>query len=174
MLRVLDHDRKHNMTMKQKLRMPLFLSLISLFLAASVSSQAAAEKSNKTSSGTSAQKSAHHIGVARNPYLGAIVIDAATGKVLFEDQADAKGYPASVLKLMDLLIILEKIQQKQLSLQDQVPVSAKAAKTGGSQVWLAEKESFSLDEMLYALMVQSANDAAVALAERVGGSTEAF
>ena len=96
-------------------------------------------------------------------------MDAATGKVLYEDQADAKGYPASVLKLMDLLIILEKIEQKQLSLQDQVPVSAKASQTGGSQVWLAEKESFTVDEMLYALMIQSANDAAVALAEKVGG-----
>jgi D-alanyl-D-alanine carboxypeptidase (penicillin-binding protein 5/6) len=72
------------------------------------------------------------------------------------------------------LIILEKIEHGQLSLQDQVPVSAKAAKTGGSQVWLAEKESFSLDDMLYALMVQSANDAAVALAEKVAGSTDAF
>jgi D-alanyl-D-alanine carboxypeptidase (penicillin-binding protein 5/6) len=111
---------------------------------------------------------------ARDPYLGAIVLDAATGRVLFEDHADAQGYPASVLKLMDLLIYLEKIQQGQLSLQDQVITSAKASHTGGSRVWLAEKESFTVDEMLYALMVQSANDAAVALAEKVGGSTEGF
>jgi D-alanyl-D-alanine carboxypeptidase (penicillin-binding protein 5/6) len=111
---------------------------------------------------------------ARNPYLGAIVVDAASGRVLFEDHADAKGYPASVLKLMDLLILLEKIQQGQLSLQDQVVASAKASHTGGSRVYLKEAESFPLDEMLYALMVQSANDAAVALAEKVGGSTEAF
>jgi serine-type D-Ala-D-Ala carboxypeptidase (penicillin-binding protein 5/6) len=112
--------------------------------------------------------------IAKNPYLGAIVVDAASGRVLFEEHADAKGYPASVLKLMDLLIILEKIEAGQLSLQDQVPVSAKASQTGGSQVYLAEKESFPVDDMLYALMVQSANDAAVALAERVAGSTEAF
>jgi D-alanyl-D-alanine carboxypeptidase (penicillin-binding protein 5/6) len=112
--------------------------------------------------------------MARNPYLGAIVVEAATGRVLFEDQADTRGYPASMQKLMDLLIILEKIEHGQLSLKDAVPVSAKAAKTGGSQVWLAEKESFSLEDMLYALMVQSANDAAVALAEKVAGSTEAF
>jgi D-alanyl-D-alanine carboxypeptidase (penicillin-binding protein 5/6) len=117
---------------------------------------------------------AHNGTLARNPYLGAIVVDASTGRVLFEDRADAKGYPASVQKLMDLLIILDKIKQGQLSLQDPVPVSAKAAKTGGSQVWLAEKETFSLEEMLYALMVQSANDAAVALAEKVAGSTDAF
>jgi D-alanyl-D-alanine carboxypeptidase (penicillin-binding protein 5/6) len=101
-------------------------------------------------------------------------VDAGTGKVLFENQADAKGYPASVLKLMDLLIILEKIEQKQLSLQDQVPVSAKASHTGGSRVWLKEKESFTVDEMLYALMIQSANDAAVALAEKVAGGTDGF
>ena len=111
---------------------------------------------------------------ARAPYLGAIVLNAASGRVLFEDHADAKGYPASVLKLMDLLLCLEKIQRGQLSLQDQVTVSAKASHTGGSRVWLAEKESFTVDEMLYALMVQSANDAAVALAEKLAGSTEGF
>jgi serine-type D-Ala-D-Ala carboxypeptidase (penicillin-binding protein 5/6) len=112
--------------------------------------------------------------IARDPYLGAIVIDAASGRVLLQDQPDAKGYPASVLKLMDLLIVLERIEQKQLSFQDQVTVSVKAAKTGGSQVWLAEKEVFTVDELLYALMVQSANDAAVALAEKVAGTTDAF
>ena len=112
--------------------------------------------------------------IAASPYLGAIVVDAATGKVLFEDKADAKGYPASTLKLMDLLIILEKIEQKQIALQDQVRVSAKASHIGGSRVWLAEKETFTLDDMLYALMVQSANDVAVALAEKLAGSTEAF
>jgi serine-type D-Ala-D-Ala carboxypeptidase (penicillin-binding protein 5/6) len=112
--------------------------------------------------------------ISRDPYIGAIAIDAATGKVLFEDQADAKGYPASTLKLMDLLIILEKIEAKQLALTDQVTISAKASKTGGSQVWLAEKEVFSIDELLYALMIQSANDAAVALSEKIAGTSEAF
>lgn len=112
--------------------------------------------------------------IAGNPYLGVVVVDNATGKALFEDQADAEGYPASVLKLMDLLIILERIDQKQLSLQDPVTVSAKASHISGSRVWLAEKEAFPVDEMLYALIVQSANDVAVALAEKVAGSTEAF
>ena len=112
--------------------------------------------------------------IAENPYLGAIVVDNATGKVLFEDKADVEGYPASVLKLMDLLIVLEKIEQNQLALQDPVIVSAKASHIGGSRVWLAEKETFTVDEMLYALMVQSANDVAVALAEKLAGSTEAF
>lgn len=123
---------------------------------------------------TKPAKSAHSYSISRNPYLGAIVEDASNGNVLFEGDADAKGYPASVLKMMDLLIILEKIEHGQLALTDQVPVSAKASKTGGSQVWLAQGESFTLEDMLYALMVKSANDAAVALAEKVAGSTDAF
>ena len=121
-----------------------------------------------------AGKAAPKHSIAATPYLGAIVVEAATGKVLYDDKADAKGYPASMLKLMDLLIILEKIEQKQIALQDPVQVSAKASHIGGSRVWLAEKETFSVDDMLYALTVQSANDVAVALAEKLAGSTEAF
>jgi len=143
------------------------VGLVTLLSPAQISVQAASHKASRSIP-------SHKGVISRDPYLGALVVEATTGKVLFEDQADAKGYPASVLKLMDLLVVLEKIQQKLLSLQDQVPVSAKAAKTGGSQVWLAQKEAFTVDEMLYALMVQSANDAAVALAEKVGGSAEAF
>lgn len=148
------------------------LGLLLLLCAGQPMAEAAASATKTTASSTA--KSASRKTIARDPWLGAIVVDATTGKVLYEDQADAKGYPASVLKLMDLLIILEKIEQKQVSFQDQVPVSAKASKIGGSQVWLAEKESFTVDEMLYALMVQSANDAAVALAEKVAGSTDGF
>ena len=133
----------------------------------------AAAKSKSSTSAAPAKPQKRNT-IARDPYLGAIAVEAASGRVLFQDQPDAKGYPASVLKLMDLLIVLEKVEQKQLSFQDQVTVSAKASKTGGSQVWLAEKETFTVDELLYALMVQSANDAAVALAEKVGGTTDAF
>jgi D-alanyl-D-alanine carboxypeptidase (penicillin-binding protein 5/6) len=149
----------------------VLLLLVSAIQPAAV---AATAKSTKSPAAAPANKSARSKSIARDPWLGAIVLDADTGKVLFENQADSKGYPASVLKLMDLLIILEKIDQKQLSLQDQVPVSAKASQTGGSRVWLKEKESFTVDEMLYALMIQSANDAAVALAEKVAGSTDGF
>src|ERR1051326_736695 len=151
----------------------LGLGLAALLSAVAPVTQAAAQKTSKSAAGGGAARAGKEV-VARDPFLGAIVVDAATGRVLFEDHADAKGYPASVLKLMDLLIILEKVERGGLSFRDPVPVSAKAARTGGSQVWLAEKESFSVDEMLYALMVQSANDAAVALAEKVAGSTDAF
>lgn len=112
--------------------------------------------------------------ISRNPYLGAIVIDAATGKVLFEDNADAKGYPASVTKMMNFLIILEAVEAKQITLQDKITVSAEVAKIGGSQVYLREKEVYSVDDLLYALMVQSANDAAAALALHYTGSKEKF
>jgi serine-type D-Ala-D-Ala carboxypeptidase (penicillin-binding protein 5/6) len=152
----------------------LIPGLLLLLSAGQLTTEAAAAATAKSNAASPAAKSARGKPIARDPWLGAVVLDAATGKVLYEDQADAKGYPASVLKLMDLLIILEKIEQKQLSLQDQVPVSAKASHTGGSRVWLKEKESFTVDEMLYALMIQSANDAAVALAEKVAGSTDGF
>ena len=151
----------------------LGLGLAALLSAVAPVTQAAAQKTSKSAAGGGAARAGKEV-VARDPYLGAIVVDAANGRALFEDHADAKGYPASVLKLMDLLIVLEKVERGQLSFQDPVTVSAKAARTGGSQVWLAEKESFSVDELLYALMVQSANDAAVALAEKVAGTTDAF
>lgn len=108
------------------------------------------------------------------PYLGAIVVNAETGDVVFEDNADAQCYPASIVKLMDLLLIEENIQQHTLTLSDTVPVTADAARIGGSEVWLKEKEIFPLEELLHALIVQSANDAAVALALHIAGSTESF
>lgn len=111
---------------------------------------------------------------ARDPYLGAIAVDGVTGRVLFEERADEPGYPASVIKLMDLLIVRDKIQQGSLTLATPVPVSAAAAGMGGSQVYLAEKEVFPLEDMLYALMIQSANDVAHALAELVAGSPAGF
>ena len=112
--------------------------------------------------------------ISKNPYLGAILIDAANGKVLFEDNPDVKGHPASIIKLMNLLIVLEHIKNGSITLQDKITIIAEVAKIGGSQVYLKENEEFTVDELLYALMVQSANDAAVALAIHVGGTKDAF
>lgn len=109
-----------------------------------------------------------------NPYLGAVVVDAATGKALFEDNADAKGYPASLTKLMVLLVILDAVDSNHLTLDEPVTVTAEASRMGGSQVYLAENEVFPVDELLYALIVESANDAAAALAIHYAGSKEAF
>jgi D-alanyl-D-alanine carboxypeptidase (penicillin-binding protein 5/6) len=112
--------------------------------------------------------------VSRNPYLGAIVTDAATGEVLFEDNADARGFPASITKLMTFFVVMERVESGQVALDAPVTVSAEAARTGGSQVYLKQGEVFTVDDLLYALMIQSANDAAVALAYHAAGSREAF
>jgi D-alanyl-D-alanine carboxypeptidase (penicillin-binding protein 5/6) len=109
-----------------------------------------------------------------DPYLGAIVIDADTGQILLEDHSDAKGYPASILKLMNLLIILEKINSGALKLDEKITITAESSTIGGSQVYLKEHEVFTVDELLYAMMIQSANDAAAALAIHVAGSKEGF
>jgi D-alanyl-D-alanine carboxypeptidase (penicillin-binding protein 5/6) len=112
--------------------------------------------------------------VARNPYAGAVVIDAATGKVLFQDGADVRAYPASITKLMTLLVILDAIDAHCLRLDEPVTVTPKASRIGGSQVYLKDNEVFPVEELLYALMIESANDAAVALAIHYAGTKEAF
>lgn len=109
-----------------------------------------------------------------NPYAGAIAIDAATGEPLFTKDALKPVYPASVLKLMDLYVILDLVRQGRVRLDDMVTTSEEAYNMGGSQVYLDVGEQFTVDDLLYALMIQSANDAAVALAEHVAGSKEGF
>lgn len=112
--------------------------------------------------------------ISTDPYRSAILLNAQTGEVLFEKNADAVIYPASSLKLMTLLVILERIEQGFFKLDDMVQVTVEAYKMGGSQVYLDPKEQFSIEDLLYALMIQSANDAAVALAGHVAGSQDAF
>lgn len=107
-------------------------------------------------------------------YKGAIVMDAASGAILFEDRADYEGPPASVTKLMTFLLVHDRLARGDLTLATPVNVTAESAKTGGSQVYLAEKETFSVEELLYALMIASANDAASALAIHLAGSRAAF
>ncbi|HEY0947313.1 MAG TPA: D-alanyl-D-alanine carboxypeptidase family protein [Opitutaceae bacterium] len=108
------------------------------------------------------------------PYKGAVIMDAATGNVLFEENADVVTPPASVTKLMTFLIVYEQVRSGKLSLDTPVTTSADESRIGGTQVWLKEHETFTVDELLYALMIQSANDAAAALARAAAGSREAF
>lgn len=95
---------------------------------------------------------------------GTICVDAESGMVLSESTADRLGHPASVTKLMTFLLILEDARDQQLNLNSLVKISKEATKIGGSQVWLAVGEEFTVKDLLYALMLHSANDAAVALA----------
>ena len=107
-------------------------------------------------------------------FAGTICVDAATGTVLSQQKADFPGHPASVTKLMTTLLILEDIKANKLSMRSRVAVTKAAADIGGSQVWLAPGESFTVEEMLYALLLKSANDVAVALAIDRAGSVPAF
>lgn len=107
-------------------------------------------------------------------YKGAIVTDAATGNVLFENNPDVVTPPASMTKLMTFAVLHDKLAEGSLTLATPVTVDAADAKMGGTQVFLKEKEVFSVEELIYAVMIQSANDAAHALARASAGSVPAF
>lgn len=104
----------------------------------------------------------------------AVLMDAESGRVLYAKNADEALPPASVTKVMTLLCVFEAIDGGSLALTDTVTVSENAASMGGSQVYLEVGEEMTVDEMLKCVVVSSANDAAVALAEKVSGSEEAF
>lgn len=104
----------------------------------------------------------------------AILMEASTGEVILEKDADAKRSPASITKVMTLLLTFEAIEEGKVSLTDEVLVSEHASSMGGSQVFLAEGEKQSLDTMIKCIVISSGNDASVAVAEHVAGSEDAF
>lgn len=104
----------------------------------------------------------------------AVLMEASTGKILGEQNADEALPPASVTKIMTLLLVMEAIEAGTISLDDQVQASANAASMGGSQIYLKEGETMTVDDLIKSVVVASANDAAVALAEYVCGSEEVF
>ena len=108
------------------------------------------------------------------PCRAAILIDQTSGAVLYEMNADQTMPIASITKVMTLLLTFEAVHAGRLTMDTAVPVSEHAYHMGGSQIWLEPGEQFTLDEMLKAICVSSANDAAVAVAELVGGSEPAF
>lgn len=104
----------------------------------------------------------------------AILMDTVTGKILIAKNVHEELPPASVTKVMSLLIIMEAIEDGKISLSDTVTVSETASKKGGSQIWLETGEKMTVDELLKATVVASANDACTALGEFVAGSETAF
>ncbi len=104
----------------------------------------------------------------------AILISQDTGEVLYEKDAHTPRSPASVTKIMTLLLIAEAIDGGALRMDDTVTASAEAATMGGSQIWLEEGETMTVDEMVKCIAVASANDCAVAMAEKLAGSEHAF
>lgn len=108
------------------------------------------------------------------PCKAAVLIEQNSGTVLYEKQPDLQLPIASITKVMTLLLTMEAVDSGKVGLQDTVPVSEHSYSMGGSQIWLEPGETFTLDEMLKAICVSSANDAAVAVAEFIGGSEPAF
>ena len=103
-----------------------------------------------------------------------VLMDVSNGKLLLGKNEHERLYPASVTKIMTLLLVIEKIDSGKLSLEDKVTASTAAAGKGGSQIWLKEGETMTVDELLRAAAIGSANDACTALAEHIAGSEEGF
>lgn len=104
----------------------------------------------------------------------AVLLESSTGKVIFEQNARERRSPASITKIMTLLLTFEALDQGKIKLEDPVTVSAYASSMGGSQVFLAENEVQTLETMIKCIAVASGNDASVAVAEYIAGSEEAF
>lgn len=104
----------------------------------------------------------------------AVLIEPVSGEVLIQKNADKKMHPASVTKLMVILLVLEALEQEQIKLADVVTASPEACKMGGSQIWLEPGEQMTVEELLKAVAIVSANDASYALGEHLAGSEENF
>ena len=113
-------------------------------------------------------------GKLAEPYAAALLMEPETGTVMFENNEHKPWPTASLAKMMIAMIVAQSSPTAASSSTSMIATSRQAAEMGGSQVYLKEGETFSLDDMMKAIMVHSANDASVAVAEYVGGSTEAF
>lgn len=144
-----------------KLRLTLFFVCLSAFLF-TISGSALAEE--KTTSGGAVDISA----------VSAVLIEGSTGDIIYEKDKDKELVPASITKIMTLTLIFEALDNGKLTLETPVSVSEYAASTGGSQVFLEPNETQTVDTMIKCISIASANDAAVAMAEKIAGSEEAF
>ena len=110
----------------------------------------------------------------QTPYVAALLMEAKTGQILFEQDIHKPWPPASLTKMMLMLLVAEKLKQGALKLDEPIDVSARASKMGGSQVYLKQGERFTLEEMMKAIVIHSANDASEAVAEKIAGDADAF
>lgn len=104
----------------------------------------------------------------------AVLIEQSTGQVLYDHNMHEQLRPASVTKVMTLLLIMEALDRGEISLETKIPCTENASKMGGSQIWLDVREELTVNEMLKAICVVSANDCTVAMAEYLAGSEEQF
>lgn len=103
-----------------------------------------------------------------------IIMEASTGKILFDKNMDEQKSPASMTKIMTMLLTVEAIESGKISLEDEVNISANASKMGGSQVYLEENSTATVEMLLKSFAIGSANDASVAVAEKIGGTESNF
>lgn len=148
-----------------------FFSLITALLLLFSATAVFAEPDTETGERTTVETQKQTGGL---PCKSALLMDAATGTVLFEQNADEALPPASVTKIMTLLLVMEAVDEGRIAMTDMVTASAHAASMGGSQVYLKEGETMSVEDMVKSVVIASANDCAVALAELTAGSEEAF
>ena len=142
------------------------LSLLVIFFSA-IPLLAQQEEGPATATGTA-------VDMTGKGYSAAIVVDPATRRILFEENAHVPLPTASMAKMMTVLIAMQQIQDGELTLDTPVTISARSSKMGGSQIFAKEGQVFPMRTLIAATMVQSANDAAEAIAEKIGGSAEAF
>ncbi|HEX9443220.1 MAG TPA: D-alanyl-D-alanine carboxypeptidase family protein [Candidatus Binatia bacterium] len=107
-------------------------------------------------------------------FVAGLLMEPRSGQILFEQDVHKPWPPASLTKMMLMLIVMERLKQGALKLDEPVEVSARASKMGGSQVYLKQGERFSLEDMMKAIVIHSANDASEAVAEKIAGDADAF
>jgi len=155
-----------------KIKLPALLLIAAAFLCLLLTAPSAFAKKKEKSIKKGPQPSQS---IPAGPkYKAALLMDAGSGDVLFEENSHQPLPPASMTKLMVAYVTMRRLEQGVVKLDDKIKVSAHASKIGGSQVYLKENEEFTLAQLLEALMIQSANDAAMAIAEYIGGSSEGF
>lgn len=138
------------------------------------SKSAASTRSAKPAAPAQAARPGSQSAHRKTPYCGAISADAATGRVLFSDRANEEAYPASVTKLMTALLVLEDVEAGRYKLTDKAVATPDVNRCEPSWVGIKVGESMTIDDLLMALLVNSANDAAIVLGVHSAGSVQAF
>ena len=155
---------------------PIIYAQDSVYVWSSESSEL--KTNNEVSSSISSSNETHQTSTSPTDLSlesgGAVLIEQNSGKVLYDHNMHEQLRPASVTKVMTILLIMEAIDSGTISYTDKIPCSENAASMGGSQIWLDVREEITVDEMLKAICVVSANDCTVAMAEYLAGSEEAF
>ena len=149
----------------------ILVSVLLLFTVATAHARTAPQKKARAQK-PAPQAQATERSEQEEPYKAYIVMEASTGKVLEGANTHLQWPPASITKLMLSLLVMEKISANEINLSDRITVSPEAMKMGGSQVFLNQGEAFTLEELMKAMLIASANDAAYAIAEFIAGSKD--